>query len=594
MSVIDAPPTTLPTSDLVNLVAPKMAPVVHMYSREQFYPSSVSWYLGRVNLFQGSTLVQPAGSVTPAMLGAHTAPGNPEQWNLVVDPTGNDPAGVHHLSQDILNIYAGQPLVNGACEAEAYYHFAEDHGTIYLTFYFFYPLNGGLGPTATWTVKPGPMGAEFGFYGHEGDWESVTVGFRRGSDDAHISVLWVAREAHGDDQWEWRDASDVAIADLQPITVYSSWHAHASWAAAGDYPRPAPNPGVDYCDDGVVWKTSDHLVNLDASPVPDWVAYTGMWGTARVINFVPNVGPPLIETGPTGPPTNSSWDGRPDGGAGVVFSPPFQIPHQGTSVPALAAFGDYLYMLYTDSSSSEIWSTRTKDGLSWTDTHQIGQQTSIPALAVFGSYLYMLYTDSKNSEIWSTRTLDGVNWTDTHTVGQNTSVPALAVLGDYLYMLYSDAHGSEIWSTRTQDGVNWIDTHQIGQNTSIPALAVFGGYLYMLYTDSHDSQIWSTRTKDGANWTDTHPVAGQHTSVPALAVFEGYMYMVYTDAKNSQLWVTRTADGLNWIDTQKIDDQGTSIPALAAFGGLLVATYSDSRSSQLWETYLDKGHAGTP
>jgi hypothetical protein len=590
---VPAAPTTLPTSALVDLVARKVAPIVHLYSKEQFYPASVSWYLSRVKLYRDSTLVEPAGAVTPAMLGAHSKPENPEGWNLVVDDSKNNSVGVHNLTQDVLDIYAGEPLVNGACNAEAYYHFHEVGGTIYLSFYFFYPVNGGMGPTAAWTVKPGHMGSEWGYYGHEGDWETVTFAFRRGSDDAHISVLWVAREAHGDDTWEWRNAADAAISDLQPIQVYSAWHSHASWAAAGEYHRPAPNPGIDYCDNGVLWDTSKRLVNFDAAPVSGSVSYSGLWGTARVIDFVPGLGPPLIDSGPHGPSTNPNWEGRPDGVKGIVFSPPMQIPNQHTSVPALAVgpFGDSLYMAYRGATNAEIWTTRTRDGLHWTDMRQIGQQTSIPALARFGGYLVMAYTGEHDSEIYVTRTPDGTNWAPARKIGQQTSVPALAPHGDYLYMVYSGAKNKEIWSTRSRDGLHWTDMRQIGQQTSVPALARFGGYLVMAYTGEHDSEIYVTLTPDGTNWTPARKI-GQQTSVPALAQFGEYLYMVYTDSKSSQLWVTRSANGLTWVDTQKIDNQGTSVPALASFGALLVAAYSGATDSQLWETYLDRAHAG--
>lgn len=586
-------------TETIAAIAAKVAPIVHLHPQEQFLPSSVGWYLSQVKLYKGSTLVQQAGTVTAEMIGALNTPGNPDDYNLVVDDSGNDPLGVHRLSQAVLDVYAGQPLVGGVSSAECYYHCVAStpDGPFFLTFYFFYACNGGVGRNVTPPVEPGPMGTNWGFYGHEGDWEAVTFAFKRGSDDQHIRPLYVAREAHGDPDWQWLDSTEIPISSLQPIQVWSSWHSHSSRAAAGTYPLGSlfTNPGIDYAGDGPTWTTSASLVNLDAASPPAWVAYTGLWGTARVINFFPNAGPPLIDSGPKGPNDKPTWTGPPSGLNGLVFSPPQQISGQGTDVPALAAFGQYLYTVYPDADGSkQFWQSRTLDGINWTDTQKIdGQSGGTPALAVFGDYLYLIYTDSDSAQLWQTRTLDGLNWTDTQKIeGQSTSVPALAMYGDYLYMVYTDSNSSQLWQSRTKDGFNWTDTQTIdGQFTSIPALAVFNGALRMVYTDSNSSQLWQSQTVDGLNWTKAQIIPGQYTSIPAVAVFDDWLYMVYSDAKNSQLWVTRSNDGTTWVDTQQIQGQGTNVPAVAVLGGLLVTVYSDSNSSQLWESYLDEPHS---
>lgn len=58
-------------------------------------------------------------------------------------------------------------------------------------------------------------------------------------------------------------------------------------------------------------------------------------------------------------------------------------------------------MVYTDSNSSQLWVTTSSDnGGGWEKARHIdGQHTSIPALAAFQDKLWIVYTDSNNSQV---------------------------------------------------------------------------------------------------------------------------------------------------------------------------------------------------
>jgi hypothetical protein len=56
-------------------------------------------------------------------------------------------------------------------------------------------------------------------------------------------------------------------------------------------------------------------------------------------------------------------------------------------------------MLYTGANDSQVWATRSLDGVSWTDMQQIGQQTSVPAVAAFQGQLWMVYSGATNSQV---------------------------------------------------------------------------------------------------------------------------------------------------------------------------------------------------
>ncbi|MBV9172857.1 MAG: Vps62-related protein, partial [Chloroflexi bacterium] len=90
---------------------------------------------------------------------------------------------------------------------------------------------------------------------------------------------------------------------------------------------------------------------------------------------------------------------------------PKMIEGQSTSRPAICALGDTLWMVYTDSRSSQLYVTYSPDGLVWPQVQQIpGQHTSVPAIAAAWGKLWMAYTDANNSQIWVTSSKNGWDW----------------------------------------------------------------------------------------------------------------------------------------------------------------------------------------
>jgi hypothetical protein len=80
----------------------------------------------------------------------------------------------------------------------------------------------------------------------------------------------------------------------------------------------------------------------------------------------------------------------------------------------------------------------------WRPVQKIdGQQSATPAAVFFKNYLYIIYTSGSNSEILVSRSTDGSNWVDTHRIGQYTSVPAAAVFQDKLWIVYADTHSAQ-------------------------------------------------------------------------------------------------------------------------------------------------------
>ncbi|WP_437307083.1 Vps62-related protein [Sorangium sp. So ce388] len=270
---------------------------------------------------------------------------------------------------------------------------------------------------------------------------------------------------------------------------------------------------------------------------------------------------------------------------------PTPIWHQTSVVPAMIAFRDKLWMIYSEPHSSQLWVTRSSDGLEFEDAVEIqGQGTTVPGLATFNDRLWMAYARA-DSEIVVTSSADGLTWTAPHTIGQQTTAtPALATFNNQLWMTYRDAHGTDIWVTSSADGNDWSrNFHKIGQQTRYyPALAVFRGQLWMAYSDQGSAEIWITSSADGNDWSKNFHKIGQQTGVPAMAAFKGELWMAYTGEHSSEIYVTSSADGNDWKWYRQIGQQ-TSVPALATLNDQLCMTYTGATNSQLWATVSDDG-----
>ncbi len=171
--------------------------------------------------------------------------------------------------------------------------------------------------------------------------------------------------------------------------------------------------------------------------------------------------------------------------------------------PALAAFGNRLYLVYRGADSSNIWSC-SFDGSTWSAQTNItdinGAKTSAsPALAAFGNRLYLVYRGADSSNIWSC-SFDGSTWSAQTNItdinGAKTSAsPVVAALATTLVVVFRGDDSDNIW-TCTFDGSVWLGqtrlTDQNGALTSAaPAAAPFGEGLQLTYKGASSSNLWS-------------------------------------------------------------------------------------------------------
>jgi hypothetical protein len=234
----------------------------------------------------------------------------------------------------------------------------------------------------------------------------------------------------------------------------------------------------------------------------------------------------------------------------VTWSQPVQVC-VGTN-PSLAAHSDgKLWMAYT--SGQTIYMTHTTDGLTWQPSWSIQDQaTTYPILTSFNNSLWIVYTDSSSSQLWITNSSDGNTWNCWQIPG-GTSVPAVTTFNGSLWLVYSDSNSSQLYCASSPDGHTWNTNAIEGQNSSVPALTTFNNALWIVYSDANSSDMYASTSSDGVNWT-VKPIPDQFTSVPALAVIGQQLCMVYPDSTpvstpsgyQRQLWASVSPDGWNW------------------------------------------------
>ncbi len=293
------------SDELEQELAERFAPLLVFHPDEQYFPSSVPWYLDRVELWFGGlcgprlVLTQPWG---PLLTGQQEEEGvifYDEDTGLThclsdryggrsfssgysVDPATQQP----RHSRFYLRIpTGGENIRRGDPDGSRIYAHvrrgpAHHPDVVDVTYWFFYPYNPDV------CLSSGS---------HEGDWEHVTVrveGAGSGSPRLHA----MAFAAHGEP--EWRRPGDLeTTSDGRPV-VYVAKGSHASYASAGKQSR-------DWvCDDRTAWARDDGDGVLEPGEsrvldtrdrvlrtgewqagALDFLGYSGFWGS----NF-PNYG----------------------------------------------------------------------------------------------------------------------------------------------------------------------------------------------------------------------------------------------------------------------------------------------------------------
>ncbi len=288
-----------------------LAPHVYLHPDDPYRPCSVDWYLENVSLWiKGGDQILATGDVNPDSLLEAQESNENEDLSLRVQVPDDDWDNMYPGN----STYRGQDVEED--DVPCYYCIREKGGRYYLQYYFFYAYNGGM------LASLDPI-KDLGYQAHEGDWEYITVVLI--PKDGKVLVPAIAYSGHGYiTHWDTNsDDSPIAPDELNPITVYSAIHSHASYPSADDFDlKKIPDfanyflEGTDVtAEGGPIWKTGDNLVQIEQEDsdseryLTPWANYKGDWGTDRV--FKEGINIPVVDVGevevrvegPSGPTT---------------------------------------------------------------------------------------------------------------------------------------------------------------------------------------------------------------------------------------------------------------------------------------------------
>lgn len=292
-------------------VAARFAPVVEFAKGERNLPASVPWFLNQSTLEWhndaddcDSDLIRarrPWNLATMAALGDGgfvagsrdarcRKTGRRFATNEYTRPTdGGRPGGLGHTDGFVLDL-RGEGAVRGGIPdtapgspasytgAPVYYESgdlakpgAAAGDYMYLTYWFFYPYNGG-----------GP-------FRHEGDWEGMSIIFGQTS-PGHYSPVELGLNQHDGTQGiAWKDRRFPRVRPR----VFSAKGTHATYDRA--FGRLSLHR-FDTTGGGPRWETTTRLLPLATEP---WTGYCGAWG--QVGSLAGSIGHTGATTGPLGP-----------------------------------------------------------------------------------------------------------------------------------------------------------------------------------------------------------------------------------------------------------------------------------------------------
>lgn len=218
---------------------------------------------------------------------------------------------------------------------------------------------------------------------------------------------------------------------------------------------------------------------------------------------------------------------------GTSWSKPVSTIFTTDASPALSVFNNQLYLMFrstVDSTTGSVVYSTSTDEKSWTAQTQVpkARVAGWPALAAFGNTLYVVNQGADNDgTLWCT-TLTGGTWSSNVQISKEkiSGSPALAVYQNMLYLVYVPSGSEQPKYMTSSDGKTWTTATSITCSLSeSPALAAFNGTLYLAYQGAASTgtrgQLWYSAF-DGKTWGPSTWVPNTvENATPALAVYPG-------------------------------------------------------------------------
>lgn len=250
--------------------------------------------------------------------------------------------------------------------------------------------------------------------------------------------------------------------------------------------------------------------------------------------------------------------------------------------PALAYFGNNLYLAFitndvdsaTGVPSNRIFVCSSPDGVSWTPAVFFNQYSKCaPALAVFGDALYLAFVanNSTNQILYCTFT-EQAGWSGDFQTGQASPLsPSLVQYGESLQMVFvSNDNRNAILRCDLPAGGSWGGSTDTGQSTKFaPAVAGFNNDLYVAFVADNDTN--SLLLTSAADWS-THVSINQSTrNAPNLAVFnngQDSLFVGFAGNNSAHCLLSSSSNPSSWpssnTDIQQSTNSGIAL-AIAPF-----------------------------
>jgi len=301
-------------------LASNNAPLVFLHEDDQHGPSSVEWYLERVelrygkfktrnNLTESTKLIAAKGTLSANSVGDQQYQGNksgdPDKpFCKKIEEDERSDFFMDIPVDDQENTRKGD-LKNAPC----YCHITKSSENIWhINYLFFYPYNADIvdrdnlirataGKSSFKPTSPYELGS------HEGDWEYFAIEYNDNVGEIE-KAFYSAHSSEG--KWYKQGNYPVDETTGQPI-VYVANKSHANYTTIGDHDRTINVLGVkiDIPPDrtsgqGFQWSCHNRLKFLHQTQ-PKWLNFNGRWGRFDDPDFLPFGKPPF------GPATKGYW-----------------------------------------------------------------------------------------------------------------------------------------------------------------------------------------------------------------------------------------------------------------------------------------------
>ncbi|GFP81512.1 hypothetical protein PHJA_000294500 [Phtheirospermum japonicum] len=308
--------TSTPNLNQIEALFETYSPWIYFHPDENYYPSSVNWFLAN-----GALLYTRGDESNPVLI-------QPDGSNL---PQGGSNDGAYWVDLPVDGQARGNVVKGDLQTTAVYLHVKPVLGSTFtdIQVWVFYPFN-GHGVAKLGFIKRIPLGK---IGEHVGDWEHVTL--RISNFDGTLYRVFYAEHNGGN----WVDSSLLEYGNANKFVVYASLNGHDSYYRAGLVLLGGGKDGVGIRDD--TWKgllmdsgAGYTVVEADGLNVvaPPWLGYEREWGPKLTYEFWKEVekvekvliGPLRTEfrrlmsklpselygqEGPTGPNVKNNWDG---------------------------------------------------------------------------------------------------------------------------------------------------------------------------------------------------------------------------------------------------------------------------------------------